>query len=138
MRAQLPLESTPPQQLHVIDFGVAGKIDARGAAESQNACVVAIAALRVLTWHVLTWHARDGHTRRDGTALYSHRGAVLRHPVSFRDDLEALGYSVLMLAAGALPWEARALETLPKKVRLIDEQASENNACFLALLTWHD
>ena len=78
----------------------------------------------VLTWYVLTWHVMG----RDGTALYSHRGAVLRHPVSFRDDLEALGYSMLMLAAGALPWEARALETLPKKVRLIDEQASENNA----------
>ena len=54
--------------------------------------------------------------RRDGTPLYSHRGAALRSPVSFRDDLEALGYTLLALSAGSLPWEALALAQLPKKV----------------------
>ena len=54
---------------------------------------------------------------RDGTPLYAHRGAALRAPVTFRDDLEALGYTLLALAAGSLPWEALALAQLPKKVR---------------------
>ena len=58
--------------------------------------------------------------RRDGTPLYAHCGAALRAPVSFRDDLEALGYTLLALAAGTLPWEALALAELPKKVRMHD------------------
>ncbi len=33
---QLPLESEPPQQLHVIDFGIAGKLSACGADAGQN------------------------------------------------------------------------------------------------------
>jgi hypothetical protein len=53
--------------------------------------------------------------RRDGTALYSHRGAVLKHPITFRDDLEALGYTLLMLAAGSLPWEGAACAKVAKK-----------------------
>lgn len=52
---------------------------------------------------------------RDGTALFSHRGAARRHPVTFRDDLEALGYTLLALAAGALPWEGLARQTVAKK-----------------------
>ena len=53
----------------------------------------------------------------DGTLLYSHRGAALRHPVSFRDDLEALGYVLIMLAAGDLPWsETAGTEVPPRRV----------------------
>ena len=40
-----------------------------------------------------------------------------REPVTFRDDLEALGYTMLMLADGKLPWEQLALAELPKKAR---------------------
>jgi hypothetical protein len=37
--------------------------------------------------------------------------------VSLRDDLEALGYVLLMLAAGALPWEELALKDVAQRVR---------------------
>ena len=117
---QLPLARTGPQQLHIIDFGIAGKIDARGAAQGQNPCVP-----RICLWmHKCPRNAASYNKsllprrRSDGTALYSHRGAALKQPVSFRDDLEALGYTLLALAAGALPWEELALKQLPQKVRL--------------------
>jgi serine/threonine protein kinase len=55
------------------------------------------------------------HCCRDGTALYSHRGAALKHPITFRDDLEALGYTLLMLAVGSLPWESVAAAKVAKK-----------------------
>ena len=109
---QLPLEATPPQQLHIIDFGIAGKINAHGAAQGQNPCAPLAHA------HASRMPgAEAGAARRDGTALYAHRGTALRQPVSFRDDLEALGYTLLMLAAGRLPWEELALQTVSKKVR---------------------
>ena len=38
-RAQLPLEGSPPHQLHIIDFGIASKIDALGATKGQQPCV---------------------------------------------------------------------------------------------------
>ena len=37
--------------------------------------------------------------------------------MTFRDDLEALGYTLLALASGSLPWEALALADLPKKAQ---------------------
>lgn len=61
--------------------------------------------------------AHFGWLRRDGTPLYAHAGAALRAPVTFRDDLEALGYTLLALASGSLPWEALALADLPKKAQ---------------------
>jgi hypothetical protein len=108
---QLPLAATPPQQLHLIDFGIAGKISARGADVAQNPCAHTRAPARLLPASLA--HA----LRSDGTALYSHRGAALKQPISFRDDLEALGYTLLHLAAGALPWEELALKTVAKKAR---------------------
>ena len=108
---QLPLARTGPQQLHIIDFGIAGKIDARGAAQGQNPCVPCRGVFGRTLVQQLTRRCRDG------TPLYAHRGAALRAPVSFRDDLEALGYTLLSLAAGALPWEELALAQLPKRVR---------------------
>ena len=111
------MERTGPQQLHIIDFGIAGKIDARGAAQGQNPCVPqlqrSVAFMCSLSITPLCCFCRDG------TPLYAHRGAALRAPVSFRDDLEALGYTLLALATGALPWEELALAQLPKKVRPI-------------------
>lgn len=40
-----------------------------------------------------------------GTALFSHIGATKQHPLSPRDDLEALLYTLLFLTTGTLPWE---------------------------------
>jgi hypothetical protein len=40
---------------------------------------------------------------------------VLQHPVSFRDDLEALGYTLLMLSNGTLPWSAHTSTVVPAK-----------------------
>ncbi len=55
--------------------------------------------------------------RSSGTVLYSHRGAALGEPLSFRDDLEALGYTLLHLAAGALPWEELVLTAVSEEAR---------------------
>jgi hypothetical protein len=109
MYLQLPLERTGPQQLHIIDFGIAGKIDARGAAQGQNPCAPLFASFCFSHCSQLP--------RRDGTPLYAHAGAALRAPVTFRDDLEALGYTLLALASGSLPWETLAMAGLPKKAQ---------------------
>jgi serine/threonine protein kinase len=46
---------------------------------------------------------------RSGTLSYLPRGALLKQPLSRRDDLEGLCYTLLSLMAGSLPWQAEAI-----------------------------
>jgi serine/threonine protein kinase len=126
---QLPLAATPPQQLHLIDFGITCKISAPGVHKAQDECAFAHASTCVLGAPLTLTCARR---RSSGTVLYSHRGAALGEALSFRDDLEALGYTLLQLAVGVLPWEKRVLTAVSEEARPSRWVSASQSRCLCA------
>ncbi|KAL1854360.1 hypothetical protein VTK73DRAFT_8767 [Phialemonium thermophilum] len=88
--------------LYMIDFGVASEFDGVGSASTPEA--------RSLT----------------GTVRYASIRNHNRHQQSWADDLECLGYVLLYLARGSLPWQGLDAPSQDEKERRIKEMKTRS------------